>query len=50
MPAQEVVTDVFTKQKRSWVMSRIRGRDTKPEAFLERVLLEANIPFEKYPK
>lgn len=25
------MTDVFTKAKRSWVMSRIRGRDTSPE-------------------
>jgi DNA mismatch endonuclease, patch repair protein len=26
--------DVFTKEKRSEVMSRIRGRDTKPEYFI----------------
>jgi len=25
------VADVFTKAKRSWVMSRIRGKDTRPE-------------------
>lgn len=25
------MADVFSKEKRSWVMSRIRGRDTKPE-------------------
>ena len=25
------MTDVFTKEKRSWVMSRVKGRDTKPE-------------------
>src|SRR5438034_6690810 len=25
------MTDVFSKQKRSWVMSRIRGTDTNPE-------------------
>lgn len=23
--------DVFDKEKRSWIMSRVRGRDTKPE-------------------
>lgn len=23
--------DVFSKKKRSWIMSRVRGRDTKPE-------------------
>jgi DNA mismatch endonuclease, patch repair protein len=27
----EIVTDVFTKEKRSEIMSRIRGYDTKPE-------------------
>src|SRR5207249_2975537 len=26
-----LVTDVFSKAKRSWVMSRIRGKDTGPE-------------------
>ena len=25
------MTDVFSKQKRSWIMSRVKGRDTKPE-------------------
>jgi DNA mismatch endonuclease (patch repair protein) len=25
------MTDVFSKEKRSWVMSRVKGRDTKPE-------------------
>jgi DNA mismatch endonuclease (patch repair protein) len=25
------MTDVFTKDKRSWIMSRVKGRDTKPE-------------------
>lgn len=25
------MTDVFTKKKRSWIMSRVKGRDTKPE-------------------
>ena len=25
------MTDVFSKEKRSWIMSRGRGRDTKPE-------------------
>lgn len=23
--------DVFSKEKRSWIMSRVKGRDTKPE-------------------
>jgi len=25
------MTDVFSKEKRSWIMSSVRGRDTKPE-------------------
>jgi len=25
------MTDVFSKKKRSWIMSRVKGRDTKPE-------------------
>jgi len=25
------MTDVFSKEKRSWIMSRVRGRATKPE-------------------
>ena len=25
------MADVFTKQKRSWIMARVHGRDTRPE-------------------
>lgn len=25
------MADVFSKKKRSWIMARVRGRDTKPE-------------------
>lgn len=25
------MTDVFSKEKRSWIMSHVKGRDTKPE-------------------
>lgn len=25
------MSDVFPKEKRSWIMSRVKGRDTKPE-------------------
>src|SRR3989344_6881587 len=28
------MTDVFSKEKRSWVMSRIRGKNTNPELLL----------------
>jgi DNA mismatch endonuclease, patch repair protein len=45
-----VMPDVFTKEKRSWVMSRIRGKDTKPELFVESLLREAGAKFEKHPR
>ena len=34
-----------TKKWRSWVMSRIRGKDTGPEMELRRLLREANVRF-----
>ncbi len=30
--------DIISKEKRSWVMSRIRGRDTKPEILVRSIL------------
>jgi len=30
--------DVFSKAKRSWVMSRIRGKDTRPEKLVRKLL------------
>jgi len=44
------MTDVFSKEKRSWVMSRIRSADTKMENLLEVKLRENAIKFEKHPK
>ena len=32
------MTDVFTSKRRSEIMSRIRGRDTKPELLLRKLL------------
>ncbi len=32
------MTDVFTKEKRSWIMSRIKGRDTKPEILVRSIV------------
>lgn len=32
------MSDIFTKEKRSWVMSRIRGQDTGPELVVRRIL------------
>lgn len=28
------MTDVFSKKKRSWLMGRVKGRDTKPEILI----------------
>ena len=42
--------DVFTKKKRSWVMSRIRGKNTKIENSLEREMKKSKIKFKSYPK
>lgn len=32
------MTDVFTKEKRSWIMARIKGRDTSPEKAVRSLL------------
>jgi DNA mismatch endonuclease (patch repair protein) len=32
------MADVFTKEKRSWIMSRVKGRDTKPEILVRSIV------------
>lgn len=32
------MTDMFSEEKRSWVMARIRGKDTKPEKVVRSLL------------
>jgi len=32
------MVDTFSKEKRSWIMSRIKGKDTKPEITVRRFL------------
>lgn len=44
------MADVFTKEKRSWVMSRIRSKDTKIEKTFEQKLSELGINFKKHYK
>lgn len=39
------MADVFPKEKRSWVMSRIRGRNTKPEFIVRSALHGAGFRF-----
>lgn len=35
---KSALTDVFSREKRSWVMSRIRGKDTSPERMVRSFL------------
>lgn len=44
------MTDIFTKEKRSWVMSRIRGTNTTIDLKMKNMLEENKIKFEMYPK
>lgn len=39
------MADCFSKEKRSWVMSRIRGADTGPERVLRRLLHSKGLRF-----
>ena len=44
------MTDVFTPEQRSRVMSRIRGRDTGIERIMEGLLERHGVPFVKQPR
>jgi len=44
------MTDVFTPEKRSYVMSKIRGKDTKIEKIMEKILLDNNLKMKQHPK
>jgi len=44
------MADIFTPEKRSWVMSRIRGTNTKIDLKVKKMLAENKIKFEMYPK
>ena len=37
--------DIFSEKKRSWVMSRIRGRDTQPEMVMRSLLHQLGFRF-----
>ena len=43
------MADVFTPEKRSWVMSRIRGRGTGIDLRMGRILAGLGIKFDEYP-
>jgi len=44
------MSDIFTKEKRSWIMSRIRSTETKTENKLVFQLKMNRIKFKRYPK
>jgi DNA mismatch endonuclease (patch repair protein) len=44
------MTDIFTPEKRSWVMSQIRGKNTKIEIKMKRILKETGYKFEMHPE
>lgn len=44
------MADIFTKEKRSWIMSRIKGTNTKIDLKMKKMLEENKIKFEMYPK
>ena len=44
------MTDIFTPEKRSWVMSRIRSKDTKIEKKVASLLRTNKIHYRRHPK
>jgi DNA mismatch endonuclease, patch repair protein len=40
--------DIFDKAKRSWIMSRIKGRDTKPEILVRSIVHKLGFRFRKH--
>ena len=44
------MTDIFTPEKRSWVMSRIRSKDTKIEKKVASLLRKNKIHYRRHPK
>ena len=44
------MADIFTPEKRSWVMSRIRGKGTKIEVRMGGMLRSAGIRYRRHPR
>ena len=42
--------DIFTKEKRSWVMSQIRGKNTTIDLKMVNILKRTRLKFKMYPK
>ena len=43
------MTDIFTPEKRSWVMSRIRSKDTKIEKTVVSLLRKNRVHYRRFP-
>ena len=43
------MADVFSRKKRSWIMSRIRSKNTSIDRRMREMLSETNVRFEMYP-
>ena len=44
------MADIFTPEKRSWIMSRIRSTNTKIDLRMKKILSDNGYKFEMYPK
>ena len=44
------MADVFSRKKRSWIMSRIRSKNTSIDRKMRDMLSGMNVRFEMYPK
>lgn len=44
------MTDIFSKEKRSWIMSRIRGKNTRIEIITRNILRFNKLKFIQHPK
>jgi hypothetical protein len=44
------MADTLSKQKRSWLMSRVRGSNTLPEPLVERFLRQHRIRFRRHDR
>lgn len=44
------MTDVFSREKRSWIMGRVKGRDTKPEILVRSMIHRMGFRFRLHRK
>jgi len=44
------MADIFTPEKRSWIMSRVRSKNTKIDLRMKKIVSRLNCKYEMYPK